>query len=88
MVDIMTKIAYTVVTQKEKYMPRVTLNQNVFKVQLTEYERGWGQKPWDTVYFDNEAEARKYADDYNKEHNNEPHAPDWYVVAQYEGKVQ
>ena len=40
-----------------------------FRVSLTEYERGWGQKPWDDVYFDNEAEARKYAVDYNKEHN-------------------
>lgn len=69
-------------------MAQVKFTQNVFKVQLTEYERGWGQKPWDTVYFDNEAEARKYADDYNNTHNNEPSAPDWYVVARYEGKVQ
>lgn len=69
-------------------MPKVNFNQNVFKVQLTEYERGWGQKPWETIYFDNEAEARKYAEDYNNKHNNEPSAPDWYVVARYEGKVQ
>lgn len=68
-------------------MAQVKLNQNVFKVQLTEYERGWGQKPWDTIYFDNAEEARKYAEDYNKTHNNEPSAPDWYVVARYEGQV-
>jgi hypothetical protein len=58
-----------------------------FRVVLTEYERGWGQKPWDTVYFDTEYEARKYADDYNKEHNNEDYAPDWYVMAEYRGSV-
>jgi hypothetical protein len=68
-------------------MARVNLNQNVFKVQLTEYERGWGQKPWETIYFDNEAEARQYAIDYNNKHNNEKTVPDWYVMARYEGKV-
>lgn len=69
-------------------MAQVNLNQNVFKVQLTEYERGFGQKPWNTMYFDNEAEARKYAEDYNNEHNNKSEVPDWYIVARYEGKVQ
>ena len=59
-----------------------------FKVQLTEYERGWGQKPWDTLYFDNEAEARQYAIDYNLKHNNLPSAPDWYVRAEYAGAVR
>lgn len=60
---------------------------NAYKVQLTEYELGWGSKPFDEVYFDNESEARKYADDYNRKHNTEKYAPDWYVVARYEGKV-
>jgi len=69
-------------------MPRVNFTQNVFKVQLTEYERGSGTNPSDTLYFDNEAEARTYPEDYNNEHNNEPSAPDWYVIARYEGKVQ
>ena len=58
-----------------------------FKVVLTEYERGWGQKHWDTWYFDNEAEARQAAIDYNKKHNNLPSAPDWYVRADYAGSV-
>ena len=62
-------------------------NVTAFKVQLTEYERGWGQKPWDTLYFDNEAEARQYAIDYNLKHNNLDSAPDWYVRADYAGKV-
>lgn len=69
-------------------MPRIEKpNVTAFKVQLTEYERGWGQKPWDTVYFDNEAEARQYAIDYNNEHNNKPEVPDWYVRADYAGPV-
>lgn len=63
-------------------------NVTAFKVELTEYERGWGCKPWDTVYFDNEAEARQYAIDYNKKYNNLPEAPDWYVRADYAGPVR
>jgi hypothetical protein len=63
-------------------------NVQAFRVTLTEYERGWGQKPWDDIYFDNEAEARQYAIDYNKEHNNLDSAPDWYVRADYAGAVK
>ena len=70
-------------------MPRITKPDVVaFRVELTEYERGWGHKPWDTVYFDNEAEARQWAIDYNLKHNNEPAAPDWYVRADYTGPVR
>jgi hypothetical protein len=69
-------------------MARVDFTQNVFKVSLTEYERGWGQKPWEDVYFDNAEEARKYAKDYNNEHNTATQAPDWYVIARYEGQVK
>ncbi len=58
-----------------------------FKVELTEYERGWGQKHWDTWYFDNEQEARQAAIAYNREHNNEKTVPDWYVRADYVGPV-
>jgi hypothetical protein len=59
----------------------------VFKVELTEYERGWGQKHWDTLYFDNESEARQYATDYNLKHNSKKVVPDWYVAASYGGQV-
>ena len=38
-------------------MAQVKLNQALFKVELTEYDRFSGRKPWDTIYFDNEAEA-------------------------------
>ena len=58
-----------------------------YRVDLIEYERGWGQRPLDTVYFDNEDEARQYAINYNLEHNNLKSAPDWYVRANYVGPV-
>ena len=61
---------------------------DVFKVEFTEYERGWGSKHWDTEYYDNEVEARQRAIDYNKQHNNLDSAPDWYVRADYAGKVR
>lgn len=69
-------------------MAEVKLNKVLFKVELTEYERGWGQKHWDTKYFDNEAEARKWAIDYNLKNNNEKTVPDWYVRADYAGPVK
>ena len=68
-------------------MAQVNFTQNVYKVVLTEYERGWGQRPFDVKYFDNEVEAEQYARDYNYKNNNKTSAPDWYVVARYEGKV-
>ncbi len=70
-------------------MPRIERpNIVAFKVELTEYERGWGQKHWDTWYFDNEEEARQAAIDYNTKHNNLKEAPDWYVRADYVGAVR
>lgn len=69
-------------------MPKVNKKIVRYKVQLTEYERGWGQKPWESKYFDTEAEAKKYAQDYNNTHNNEKTVPDWYVRADYVGKVE
>ena len=68
-------------------MARVTLNKTLIKVVFTEYDRFSGRKHWDTKYFDNEAEARQWAIDYNKEHNNLDYVPEWYVRADYEGRV-
>lgn len=68
-------------------MAQVKLNQALFKVQLTEHDRFSGRKPWDTIYFDNEAEAKQYAIDYNNKHNNLDYVPEWYVRADYAGKV-
>ena len=68
-------------------MARVTLNQALFKVVLTEYDRFSGRKHWDTWYFDNEAEARAAAKAYNLEHNTLDYVPEWYVRADYAGSV-
>ncbi len=69
-------------------MPQVNKPTTVYKVVLTEYERGWGSKHWDTIYFDNAEEARKYALDYNIKHNSAKSTPDWYVRADYRGPVE
>lgn len=68
-------------------MAEVKSPQALYKVELTEYERGWGSKPWEAKFFDNEAEARKWAEYYNNTHNNATEVPDWYVVARYVGRV-
>ena len=57
-----------------------------FRVDIMEYERGWGSRLDESIYFDNEDEAKKYAFDYNKKYNTAPSAPDWYMVAQYVGR--
>ena len=58
-----------------------------FKVKLTEYERGWGQRDFGEKYFDNEAEARAWTRDYNLRENNKDYVPEWYVRADYVGAV-
>ena len=69
-------------------MPRIAKPSVVaFKVELTEYDRFSGRSHWDTWYFDNEAEARQAAIDYNLKHNTASSAPDWYVRADYAGPV-
>jgi hypothetical protein len=54
--------------------------KKVWKVVATEYERGWGQRPWDTRYFSTEEKAWDYTKSIN-EQNTAPTAPDWYVSA-------
>ncbi len=56
------------------------------KVILVEYERGWGSKVDEVLYFDNEPEAREYVRDFNSK-NTATEVPDWYMVAEYCGKV-
>ena len=57
-----------------------------FKVVITEHERGWGSRVDGIKYFDNEQEARDYCTKFNSR-NTEKVAPDWYMVADYCGKV-
>lgn len=67
-------------------MPRVTI-QTAYRVDMIESERGWGQKLDEVLYFNNEQEACDYARDYNLKHNNLNYVPDWYIRAEYRGRV-
>lgn len=57
-----------------------------YRVDLVEHERGWGSKIDETLYFDNEAEARQYTKDFNAKSIN-PTVPDWYMIAEYRGRI-
>jgi hypothetical protein len=57
-----------------------------YRVDLIEYERGWGSKIDDTLYFDNEAEAREYVSTFNA-NNTATTVPDWYMIADFRGRV-
>lgn len=57
-----------------------------FRVDLIEYERGWGSKIDETLYFDNEEEAREYVNKFNAR-NTATTVPDWYMVADYRGRI-
>lgn len=67
-------------------MARIQL-QTAYQVDIIESERGWGSKVDETIYFDNQDEAVKYAEDYNKKYNTSTEVPDWYMYARYAGKV-
>jgi len=58
-----------------------------YRVDIVEYERGWGSKIDDTIYFDSEQEAKDYATEYNQTYNTDTEAPDWYMVAKYIGRM-
>ena len=57
-----------------------------YRVDLIEYERGWGSKVDETIYFDNELEAREYERSFNAR-NTATSVPDWYMIAEYRGRV-
>jgi len=67
-------------------MPQIT-PPKAYRVDIVEYERGWGSRIDETLYYDTEEEARQYVKDYNEKHNTAPSAPDWYMVAQYIGRM-
>lgn len=66
-------------------MPEIKL-ANAFKVIIIETERGWGTKVDEVKYFDNEGEARRFVSEYNADLPDGA-APDWYMMARYEGRV-
>ncbi len=53
--------------------------QTLYRVQCTEYERGWGQRDMGVYFFTTEEEARKFCEDYNKDAGD----PDCYYRAAY-----
>ncbi len=57
-----------------------------YRVDIVEHERGWGSKIDETLYFDNEDQARFYAETFNTR-NTAKTAPDWYMVAEYRGRL-
>lgn len=71
-------------------MPRIE-KPKAFRVDIIESERGWGQKIDESIYFDNELEARLYVKTYNDKHNPPlkpgEGVPDWYMVAEYVGNI-
>ena len=52
-----------------------------YRVRYTEYERGWGSRPDGFRDFDSKAEAEDHQNEFNSK-NTEPHAPDWYMIAE------
>ena len=66
-------------------MPEVKLG-SFYKVEIIESERGWGQRIDEIKYFDSEPEAKAFCVEFNKANNLE-HVPDWYMYANYCGKV-
>ena len=57
-----------------------------YRVDIIESERGWSSKVDEVLYFDNEEEAREYARAFNAR-NTAAAAPDWYMRADYCGRV-
>lgn len=57
-----------------------------WRVDIIESERGWGSKIDETKYFDSEQAAKDFVKSYNAK-NDEPITPDWYMYADYRGKV-
>ena len=51
----------------------------LYKVTMTEYERGWGQRPMGEKFFTTEEEAKEFCYNYN----NPPGDPDCFYRASY-----
>ena len=72
------------VAMAEITLPKITIEAH--RVDIFEYERGWGSKLDEIKYFETESEAREFVKNYNSR-NNLDYVPDWYMVAVYQGKV-
>jgi hypothetical protein len=63
----------------------VKINE-LYRVDIIESERGWGQKVDEVKYFDNFDEASNFVKNYNSANPPGP-APDWYMMASGPHKV-
>ncbi len=52
------------------------------QVNVFEYERGWGSRIDEVLYFNTEQEALDYVKEFNSKNTAET-APDWYMTAEY-----
>lgn len=57
----------------------------VFEVWMEEYERGWGSRVDQIMFFKSAGDANNYCKHYNDEFNSEEIYPDWYMKAVYRG---
>ena len=57
-----------------------------YRVDLVEHDRFLGSKLDESLYFDNEAEARAYVQTFNTR-NTARTAPEWYMIAEYRGTL-
>lgn len=53
-----------------------------YKVVVLEYERGYGSKVDEVIYFDTEANAKAFQREFNSL-NTSNTVPDWYMIAEY-----
>jgi hypothetical protein len=60
---------------------------DVYKVEVIESERGWGSKIDEVKYFNTKEFAEKFVKEFNSA-NDKDVVPDWYMYAQYCGKIQ
>ena len=66
------------------------MNNNNHYVHIIEYERGWGSRIEDTIYFSDKESALEYVRKYNEKFNPPLPVnaiPDWYMIAEYGGKI-
>lgn len=61
-------------------MAQIPEPAKTFRVDIFEYERGWGSKIDEQLWFDNQPEAVEYINNFNSR-NTADSAPDWYMVA-------
>ena len=60
-------------------MAEVKIKGSLYKVEITEYDAG-AQRLWGEKFFDNQAEARTYCEEYNRDNRG---IPEWYTRADY-----